>query len=359
MNTWGNKLKLSIFGESHGPAVGIVIDGLPPGGPLDMDAVQAEMRRRAPGRDDTATARREGDMVEILSGLHDGRTTGAPLCAIVRNHDVRSGDYDAKLRPGHADWTALLKYKGFADRRGGGHFSGRLTAPLVFAGALAGQFLSRQGVRIKARMVRVGQTEDPDLMRGEILAAKADGDSVGGIVEAVATGVPGGLGDPFFASLESVAASLLFSIPAVKGVEFGDGFALAAMRGSQANDELCVEDVVDVEGEPHVEGSVEGGRIRARTNHNGGILGGITNGEPVVVRVAIKPTPSIARPQRSVDASTMGEVEITIKGRHDPCIVPRAVPVVEAALALSLLDCCLMAGVGAGPEAGPEAGACL
>ena len=330
MNTWGYKLRLSIFGESHGPAIGVVMDGLPPGEPIDLEDVARELLRRAPGRDETATARREEDTAEVLSGLLMGRTTGAPLCAVIRNRDTRSGDYDAKLRPGHADWTALLKYKGHTDRRGGGHFSGRLTAPLVFAGAAAKQILGRHGVTVAGRAARIGAVTDPDGMRTEILAAKADGDSVGGVIEAVAVGVPGGLGEPFFASLESVTASLLFAIPAVKGVEFGDGFGLAGLRGSQANDELYLD----------------GGHIRAHTNHNGGILGGITNGEPVVVRAAFKPTPSIARPQRTVDAGTMQETELTVRGRHDPCIAPRALPAVEAALALSILDCMLMAGEG-------------
>jgi len=325
MNTWGYNLRLSIFGESHGPAIGIIVDGLPPGEPVDPAGIASEMRRRAPGQDVTATARQEGDQVEILSGLLDGRTTNAPLCAVIRNRDARPEEYGAKLRPGHADWIALLKYGGFADQRGGGHFSGRLTAPLVFAGAVAKQSLARRGVAITGRAVRIGQTGDPEKMRDEILAAKADGDSVGGIVEAVATGAPIGLGQPFFASFESVAASLLFAIPAVKGVEFGDGFALAGLRGSQANDQLTLEN----------------GQIRALTNHNGGILGGLTNGEPIVVRAAVKPTPSIAKPQRTVDAETMRETELSVRGRHDPCIVPRAVPVVEAALALSVLDCLL------------------
>ena len=328
MNTWGYKLKLSIFGESHGPAIGIVIDGLPPGESMDLDAIAVEMRRRAPGRNDTATARHEDDEAEILSGLKDGKTTGAPLCAVIRNRDTRSGDYDTALRPGHADWTALLKYKGHSDRRGGGHFSGRLTAPLVFAGAIAKQLLALRGIEITGHAIQIGQTSEPDQMRDEILAAKSDGDSVGGVVEAVAHGVPGGLGEPFFASVESVTASLLFSIPAVKGVSFGDGFKLAGLRGHQANDELFLEE----------------GHIRARTNHNGGILGGITNGEPVVVHAAFKPTPSISKMQRTVDSDTMQETEFSVRGRHDPCIVPRAVPVVEAALALSLLDLLLMDG---------------
>ncbi|MDR3206772.1 MAG: chorismate synthase [Oscillospiraceae bacterium] len=328
MNTWGHSLRLSIFGESHGPAVGIVMDGLPPGEVVDLTAVADEMRRRAPGRDETATARRETDAAEIVSGLLDGRTTGAPLCALIRNADTRSADYDTPLRPGHADWTALLKYKGFADRRGGGHFSGRLTAPLVFAGALAKQVLARRGVTVTARALRIAGQTDPELQRTAILEAKCDGDSVGGVVEVVAEGVPTGLGEPFFASVESVAASLFFAIPAVKGVEFGGGFALAGLRGSQANDPLYLEE----------------GRVRARANHSGGILGGITNGEPVTARVAFKPTPSIALPQQTVDPETMTETAFAVRGRHDPCVVPRAVPVVEAALALALLDCLLWRG---------------
>ncbi|MDR3322231.1 MAG: chorismate synthase [Synergistaceae bacterium] len=346
MNVWGNKLKLSIFGESHGCAIGIVVDGLPAGEEIDAEAIAREMRRRAPGRDALSTSRREMDAVELLSGIHGGRTTGAPVCGVIRNKDARSKDYDSKLRPGHADWTALLKYGGHADMRGGGHFSGRLTAPLVFAGSLAKQTLSRRGVEIYARISAIGKIEDsakpsgieeyrdisardfpsspsaePE-MKGVIMAAKEDGDSVGGVVEAAAFGLPSGLGEPFFGSMESAIASLLFSVPAVKGVEFGDGFRLAAMRGSEANDAIYAED----------------GVIRARTNHNGGILGGITNGMPLTLRAAIKPTPSIAKPQESIDSSTMTGAEIRIAGRHDPCVVPRAVPVIEACLAICALD---------------------
>ena len=347
-DTWGNRIKLAIFGESHGPAIGIVLDGLPAGESLDLALIAREMARRAPGQNTLTTARRETDEPEIISGLWQGKTTGSAICAIVRNQDARSKDYNTALRPGHADWTALLKHRGHADMRGGGHFSGRLTAPLVFAGAVAKQVLARRGIGIYGRIAAIGgiaddtpapsptiykalaenalpvyREEAAEAMRKAILAAKGEKDSLGGVVEVIAFGVPGGLGDPFFASLESVATSLFFSIPAIKGVEFGDGFALAALRGSAANDALLLEN----------------GAITAATNHNGGILGGITNGMPVVVRLAVKPTPSIARPQHSVDAADMTETVVEIHGRHDPCIVPRCVPVAEAALALSLLDC--------------------
>jgi chorismate synthase len=352
MNVWGNKLKLSIFGESHGACVGIVVDGLPAGEAIDAGLIASEMRRRAPGRDAVSTPRREADEAEILSGLLDGVTTGAPICGVIRNGDARSGDYGSALRPGHADWTALLKYGGHADRRGGGHFSGRLTAPLVFAGSMVKQVLSRRGVEVYARIASVGGIGDEEsvnglndineiraisrrdfpssprseaAMREAILAAARDGDSIGGVIEAVAFGLPGALGEPFFGSMESEIASLLFSVPAVKGVEFGGGFRLAAMRGSEANDPLYID----------------GGVIKSRTNRSGGILGGITNGMPLVVRAAIKPTPSIAREQESVDAATMRETAAAVKGRHDPCIAPRAVPVIESCLALCALDCML------------------
>jgi chorismate synthase len=354
MNVWGNKLRLSIFGESHGLAIGVVVDGLPAGEAIDRSDISRDMLRRAPGRDAVATARREPDEAEILSGLLDGRTTGFPVCGVIRNSDARSRDYGTKLRPGHADWTALLKYRGFADMRGGGHFSGRLTAPLVFAGSMAKQILRRRGVEIFARAASIGGIPDPSFsddsgaeeyraisgrdfpaseeaekrMRAAIMEAKAGGDSVGGVVEAAAFGVPGGLGEPFFGSMESSVASLLFSVPAIKGVEFGDGFRLASMLGSEANDA------------PYMDGAV----IKSRTNRNGGILGGITNGMPLVVRAAVKPTASISIPQETVDASDMSGTTITVAGRHDPCIVPRAVPVVEACLALCVLDAMLSAG---------------
>jgi chorismate synthase len=348
MNIWGKGIRLSIFGESHGKAIGVVLDGLPAGEPVNPEEIAREMRRRAPGKSDLATARREQDAVDILSGVHEGRTTGAPICGVIRNEDARSGDYakNSILRPGHADWTALLKYGGYADTRGGGHFSGRLTTPLCFAGSLAKQILARRGVEVYGRIAAIEGVEDlatpaslkeyrevasldfpaspkaGDNMKDAIRAALTEGDSVGGIVEAAAFGVPGGLGEPFFNSMESSVASLLFSVPAVKGVEFGDGFRLAGMRGSQANDALYLRD----------------GEIAARTNHNGGVLGGITNGMPIVLRAAFKPTPSIARPQETVDVKEARETVLQISGRHDPCIVPRAVPVVEACLALCVLD---------------------
>jgi chorismate synthase len=333
----------------------VVVDGLPAGEPIDTDRIAHEMARRAPGKDAYSTARREADAVEILSGVTDGLSTGAPICGLIQNGDARAGDYDGSLRPGHADWTALLKYGGHADMRGGGHFSGRLTAPIVFAGAMAKQILLRRGACVYGRVAAIGGVADPEIPRGKsdwealsglkfpasegaaasmkaaIESARADGDSVGGVVEAAAYGLPGGIGDPFFASVESVVASMLFSVPAVKGLAFGDGFRLAELRGSEANDELFVE----------------GGVIRSRTNHSGGVLGGISNGMPLIVRAAFKPTPSIAKAQRTVDPRSMKETELRIKGRHDPCIVPRAVPVVEAGLALSVLDCMLARGAAA------------
>ncbi|MDR1915671.1 MAG: chorismate synthase [Synergistaceae bacterium] len=349
MNVWGNRVKMSIFGESHGMAVGIVVDGLPAGEVIDLDETASDMRRRAPGHDELSTARRETDALEILSGLDGRKTTGSPVCCIIRNTDARSSDYDSHLRPGHADWTALLKFKGHADMRGGGHFSGRLTAPLVFAGSIAKQILLRRGAEAYARIVAIGPVSDErtspsideyreiarlgfpsfigsaDAMKNVIKEAKDAGDSVGGIVEAAVFGLPGGLGEPFFGSMESGIASLLFSVPAVKGVEFGAGFRIAAMRGSEANDPLYVEN----------------GTILTRSNHNGGILGGITNGMPLIARVAIKPTASIALEQESVDSRTMSGTAIRVKGRHDPCIVPRAVPVIESCLAICSLDAML------------------
>ncbi len=306
MNTYGEKFKLSVFGESHGAAVGIVIDGLPPGFAPDMEAVRAQMRRRAPGQGEHTTDRRETDEPEILSGLFEGKATGAPLCCILRNADTRSDDYTPHLpRPGHADITAHVKYKGFADYRGGGHFSGRLTAPLVFAGALARQLLP--GVTIAAKAVR--PEEDT------ILTAKQDGDSVGGVIACLIEGLPAGLGEPFFGSAESRLGALLFSIPAVKAVEFDDGIALAGMRGSQSN------------------------------RYPFGILGGITSGKPLAFSVWVKPTPSIAKEQDTVDIRSGLPAKLTVRGRHDPCIVPRAVPVVEAAAAIGLLDLWLSAGL--------------
>jgi chorismate synthase len=345
-NVWGKNIQLTIFGESHGPAIGMSLSGLPAGVELDWDEVQREMERRAPGRSELATPRRETDRFELLSGYFENRTTGTPLAAIIRNENTRSGDYKPEiLRPGHADFALLCKYGGYADYRGGGHSSGRLTAPLVLAGAIAKQILRPVGVEVGARIAKIFDVEDAPLppeaivqaaaktfpvgdddagqrMREAIRQARAEGDSVGGVVECVALGLPGGLGDPFFDSAESLISALMFAIPAVKGVEFGDGFALTAMQGSAANDQLYME----------------AGAIQHASNHNGGINGGITNGKPLVFRVAIKPTPTIAAPQTTVDWKKGETVSVTLGGRHDPCIVPRALPVVEAALALVLLD---------------------
>ena len=346
-DTWGRRIRLSIFGESHGPAIGITIDGLPAGIKIDMDAVAAEMARRAPGKSQLSTPRSEADDVEILSGIYNGKTTGSAICGVIRNTNTRSRDYNNIFRPGHADLTAWLKHNGNADMRGGGHFSGRLTAPLVFAGAIAKQVLAKIGIAVHARVCSVGGVVDETIptteqwpqiaakpfavandktgeyMQQLILICREQGDSIGGMVEVAAIGVPSGLGEPFFNSIESVAAHLFFAVPAVKGVEFGAGFNLAKMCGSEANDQICMND----------------GDITTLTNNCGGILGGITTGQPVIARLAFKPTPSIGKPQQSVNPDTMEAVTLETNGRHDPCIVPRAVPVAEAVLALALLDC--------------------
>jgi len=314
-DVWGNNIKITIFGESHGAAIGVVIDGLPAGIAVDSEFICSEMLRRAPGNDAFSTPRKEADEVEILSGVYNGNTTGAAVCGIIRNTDTRSKDYRPNLiRPGHADFTAFVKYGGFADPRGGGHFSGRLTAPLVFAGAIAKLVLRERGISVAAR--RLSPSDD------EILAAKADGDSVGGAIECVILGVPAGVGAPIFGSVESKISAMMFSVPAVKAVEFGAGVEFAAMRGSEANDEFYIEN----------------GEIRTRTNHNGGVNGGISNGMPIEFRVTFKPTPSISKRQNTVDIELMEDSTVEISGRHDPCIVPRAVVVVEAAAALCVLD---------------------
>lgn len=350
---FGQHFKLTIFGESHGPAIGMVIDGVPAGTPIDEMAIAFQMARRAPGGDPTATARKEGDKVKLVSGVFEGRATGAPLCGMIENTNTRSGDYAqlrAKMRPSHADYAGQVKYGGYNDPRGGGHFSGRLTAPIVFAGAIARQLLAQRGITIGAHIAAVSSCADSAFdpvhvradtllalqesrfplvdpsreadMRAVVAAAKAEGDSVGGMIECAAVGVPAGIGSPFFGSVESVVSQLLFSVPAVKAVEFGDGMALPAMRGSAANDAMRYEN----------------GRVSCLTNHNGGVTGGITNGMPVILRAAIKPTPSIALAQQTVDLVSGGNTTLSITGRHDPCIVPRAVPVIESALAIALCE---------------------
>jgi len=349
---FGRIVKVSVFGQSHGRAVGVVIDGLPAGEAVDLEELNAFLDRRRPGKGPLSTSRRETDVPEFLSGLEDGRTCGAPLCAVIGNADQRSKDYSElrdKPRPGHADYTAAVKWGGQADMRGGGHFSGRLTAPLCVAGGIAKQILARRGIYVGAHLDSVGAAADAhfplhptaglfeavaakpfpvlddgagERMREVILAAKNGLDSVGGVVECAAVGLPAGLGDPMFDGVENRLAAALFGIPAVKGVEFGAGFGAAALRGSENNDPFVVED----------------GAVRTETNRAGGVLGGVTTGMPVVLRAAFKPTPSIGRPQRTVSLSAMENAELTIHGRHDPCIAHRAVPVVEAVTAAVLLD---------------------
>lgn len=356
---WGDHIKLSVFGESHGPAIGAVLDGLPSGIPIDDAVIKHEMARRSAKGKDLATPRKEADEVEIVSGVFHGKTTGTPLCGIIRNGNTHSKDYEKtknRMRPGHADYTAFLRYGGFQDYRGGGHFSGRLTAPMVFAGAVARCALSKMKpeLSIGSRIVSVGKVRDltklspqdydklsfaepaiptadsslPDKIRQEIENARADKDSVGGIVEGYVTGVPGGLGSPIFDAVESRLSSFLFAIPAVKGVSFGSGFNIATMRGSEANDAFVMS----------------GDKVRTKTNHNGGINGGITNGMPVIFQVAFKPTPSIAREQDTIDIASKKDATLEIVGRHDPCIVLRALPVVEAAAALCFLDLLMARG---------------
>ena len=321
-------INYTIFGESHGPAIGVVMTGLPGGLELNMDAVAAEMARRAPGKDKTSTARKEADKVQILSGMFEGKTTGTPLCAVIPNTDTRSKDY-SKLkdlpRPSHADYTASVRYSGYADYRGGGHFSGRLTAPLVFAGAVAKQILAQRGINVASRIDLLGGVANPTAEQIDeiILAAKADADSVGGAVQCIVSGVPAGFGAPDLGeNVEGIFAKHLFAVPGVKGIEFGAGFGFANMRGSEANDPFVME----------------GDTVRTLTNHAGGINGGITNGMPLVFRVAMRPTPSIGKQQQTVSLSAKTNETLTVEGRHDPCIVKRALPVIEAAAALAVCE---------------------
>lgn len=352
-STFGDKIKISVFGESHGNGIGVVIDGLPAGEKINMQSVYAQMARRAPGKDKTATPRKESDIPNVLSGMLGGTLTGAPLCAVIGNTNTRSSDYGNLLtspRPGHSDYAAFVKYKGANDIRGGGHFSGRITAPIVFAGAVCRQILEKKGVKIAAHILSIGGVEDDkfdpvnvdnDLvdrlnnssfslidtqveqaMRDEVESARLALDSVGGVVECAVTGIGAGYGEPMFDGVEGVIAKAVFGIPAVKGVEFGAGFGSAKMRGSQNNDPFRYQN----------------GKVVTETNNCGGILGGITNGMPIIFRAAIKPTPSIGQKQRTVDLQRRENTELEIKGRHDPCIVPRAVPVIEAAAAIAVLN---------------------
>lgn len=321
-------MKYIIFGESHGPAIGVALEGLPPGVPVDMEFLTAELTRRAPGRNAMSTARREKDAPNILSGVFEGRTTGTPLCAVILNTDTRSGDY-ARLRhlprPGHADYAGSVRYEGCQDYRGGGHFSGRLTAPLVFAGAMAKLVLREMGVSVSAQISNVAGIPNPapEQMETAILTARSQQDSVGGRIRCIVSGLPAGVGGPDFGcNVEGVFSQYLFSVPAVKAVGFGLGEKFADLRGSEANDPFYMD----------------GDEVRTRTNHSGGVNGGITNGMPVEFEVTLRPTPSISQKQQTVDLAAGCDAELEITGRHDPCIVPRAVPVIEAAAALAACE---------------------
>lgn len=323
-NSFGNCFRFTIFGQSHAPAIGVTMEGLPSGFEIDMEKLNAFMARRAPGGR-YSTPRKEADMPEFISGLVEGKTCGAPVTAIIRNNDTRSKDYEYMRtvpRPGHADYTAMVKYGPSRDYAGGGQFSGRLTAPLCIAGGIAIQLLEKMGVSISARILSIGGEEDEVKMFELIDAVRARGDSVGGLIGCTVSGLPMGLGEPMFGGMENRIAQAIFGIPAVKGIEFGAGFEAAGMLGSQCNDPFRFEN----------------GKVVTDSNNHGGILGGISSGMPIEFRVAIKPTPSIAMEQRSVDLASGENCTLQVRGRHDPCIVPRAVPCVEAAAAVAVFD---------------------
>lgn len=352
-STWGNSIRISIFGESHGAGIGVTLDGFPSGVAYDEPFILREMERRAPGRNRQSTARKEPDVPRVLSGIYQGKTAGTPLCAVIENINQHSADYaglTVQPRPGHADYTGAVRYQGYNDPRGSGHFSGRLTAPLVFAGALCKLWLKTQGVTVGSHIQSVAQIQDMpfddvavtaeqlealrlmdypvnhadarEAMLRAIDEARQEQDSVGGVIECAAVGMPAGIGNPMLDTVESRLSSILYGVPAVKGVEFGAGFAFAGLRGSHANDLFYQEQ----------------GMVRTETNHNGGLLGGITTGMPVIVRVCIKPTPSIGKVQETLNVKTGKTEPLSIHGRHDPCIVTRAAPVIEAACAVALAD---------------------
>ncbi len=346
----GKNIKISVFGQSHSEAIGVVIDGLPTGIKLDFEEIYAFMARRAPGNNAFSTTRKEADKPEIISGLAEGYTCGAPLCAVIKNTNTRSGDYSNLKdcpRPSHADFAASIRYNGFNDIAGGGHFSGRLTAPLCFAGAVCMQILKQKGIDIKAHIYSIADIKDTPfdlvsitsehiaskdfpvindaqgkLMQDKILEAKVQADSVGGIIECAVTGVKAGYGSPMFDGIENIIAKNIFGVPAVKGIEFGNGFDCTLLKGSENNDSYRIKD----------------GKIVTETNNSGGITGGISTGMPIVFKVAMKPTPSIGKEQKSVSLSKNENADLIINGRHDPCIVQRAVPVIEAVAAISILD---------------------
>lgn len=351
--SFGKNICYTVFGQSHSDSIGCVIDSVPAGEKIDMEELYAFMKRRAPGQNGLSTPRKEADLPSVLSGMLDDVTCGTPICAVIKNTNTRSQDYD-KLkdlpRPSHADYPAFVRYCGMNDPRGGGNFSGRMTAPLCFAGGLLMQILRRRGIEIGAHIKSVLTVKDADIdfvtgsmselkaaekkdfpvlsdeagekMKAEILSAKADGDSVGGVIECVITGVPVGIGDPIFDGIENRLAAAAFGIPAVRGIEFGAGFKASEMRGSEHNDAYCLD----------------GKNIRTKTNNHGGVIGGITSGMPVVFRIAIKPTPSIAKEQTSLNVKTGEEETFSVPGRHDPCIVQRAVAVVQSVAALVIAD---------------------
>lgn len=352
-SVWVNNLKISIFGESHGAYIGAVIDNLPAGEKIDIDEINFQMKKRAPGKNSFSSERRESDYPEVISGLLNGYTTGSPFCAIIKNQDAHSSDYETFRflpRPGTADFTAINRYSGYNDFRGGGHLSGRLTAPLVFCGSICQQILKRKGISIAAHIFSVGKVLDapflynisddalknlhnqmelpvldPEIkeqIKNEIDFYKSKGDSIGGSIECAVVGVKPGIGDPIFFGIENVISSLIFAIPAVKGIEFGAGFKVSDMTGSENNDSFILKN----------------GEIQTETNNHGGILGGISSGMPIVFRVAIKPTPSIPLEQISVNLNKKTSAKLKVTGRHDPCIVPRAVPAVEAVASIAILD---------------------
>lgn len=348
--SFGEKFRITIFGQSHSEAIGVVIDGIPAGIKLDTDKIDSFMARRAPGKNKYSTKRNEADKPEIISGIVDGITCGAPLCAVIRNNDQHSKDY-SKLRtlprPSHSDLAAYFKHNGFNDIRGGGNFSGRMTAPMCFAGAVAMQILEKKGIRIAAHIEKIAGVCDSrfdpvntdltvligkefpvidDSVREQMLEkieeARLGLDSVGGVIECAVTGMPVGIGEPMFDGIENVISRAVFAVPAIKGIEFGNGFGCADLTGSQNNDSFIITD----------------SKITTTTNNHGGILGGISSGMPIIFRVAVKPTPSISKPQMTVNLNTLSPEELVIEGRHDPCIVPRAVPCIEAAAALAIIN---------------------
>ncbi|MBP3330564.1 MAG: chorismate synthase [Clostridia bacterium] len=348
--SFGEKVKVTIFGQSHSEAIGVVIDGLPAGKKLDFEQIEKFMSRRAPGKNKFSTARKEADLPKIISGIADGVTCGAPLCAVIENGDTRSKDYEnlrAVPRPAHSDFAAFFKHNGFNDIRGGGNFSGRMTAPLCFAGAVCMQFLQDDGIEIGAHIEKIAGIKDErydsvnvdfknvkekefpvlddkqgEKMREKIEQARLDADSVGGVIECAVTGLPVGLGEPMFGGVENVISQAVFAVPAVKGIEFGSGFDGSDLKGSENNDAFSLSE----------------GKFVTETNNHGGILGGISSSMPVIFRVAMKPTPSIGKTQKSVNLITREETEVCVHGRHDPCVVPRAVPCIEAAAAIAIMN---------------------